>query len=101
MSELAEKILLSRSGLTRLVDRLERDGLLCRQSCDHDARGAFAKLTPAGSAASARAPAPTHRAGVRALFLDHLSPAELEALGAVWARVLPGVEAAEGRCPRL
>ena len=45
MSELAEKILLSRSGLTRLVDRLERDGLLCRQSCDHDARGAFAKLT--------------------------------------------------------
>ena len=100
MSELAEKILLSRSGLTRLVDRLERDGLLCRQSCDHDARGAFAKLTPAGSGRLRLARA-THRAGVRALFLDHLSPGELEALGAVWARVLPGAEAAAGRCPKL
>jgi DNA-binding MarR family transcriptional regulator len=100
MSELAEKILLSRSGLTRLVDRLEREGLLCRQSCDHDARGAFAKLTPAGAGRLRHARA-THRAGVRALFLDHLSPEELEALDAVWGRVLPGAEAAAGHCPKL
>jgi len=87
MSELAEAIILSRSGLTRLVDRLERDGLLCRESCPHDARGAFAKLSPAGveKLGAARA---THLAGVRALFLSHLSPAEQELLGEVWERVL-------------
>ena len=45
MSELASSVLLSRSGLTRLVDRLERGGLLARESCASDARGAFAKLT--------------------------------------------------------
>jgi DNA-binding MarR family transcriptional regulator len=100
MSELAEKILLSRSGLTRLVDRLEREGLLCRQSCSHDARGAFAKLTPTGSA-RLRAARATHLAGVRALFLDHLRPEEHELLGDVFARVLPGAEAAGPRCPKI
>ena len=43
-------VILSRSGLTRLVDRLERDGLLVRESCLDDARGSFAKLTGAGCA---------------------------------------------------
>jgi len=42
MCELAEQAQLSRSGLTRLVDRLEREGLLERCSCDHDARGSYA-----------------------------------------------------------
>src|SRR5713101_3865659 len=45
MRDLAEQAQLSRSGLTRLVDRLERDGLLDRCSCVHDARGAYACLT--------------------------------------------------------
>src|ERR1035438_8432861 len=45
MCELAEQAQLSRSGLTRLVDRLEREGLLERCSCDHDARGSYACLT--------------------------------------------------------
>ena len=48
MCELAEQAQLSRSGLTRLVDRLEREGLLERCSCDHDARGSYACLTGAG-----------------------------------------------------
>src|ERR687896_581232 len=48
MSELADAVLLSRSGLTRLVDRLERDGLLQRVRCESDARGLFAGLTPEG-----------------------------------------------------
>src|SRR3954449_5823234 len=74
MCDLASSVILSRSGLTRLVDRLERDGLLVRESCASDARGAFAKLTPAGyeKLSAARA---THLANVRALFLDHLTPA--------------------------
>src|SRR5687767_3327298 len=45
MTELAERVLLSRSGLTRLVDRLEREGLVHRQACPSDARGTHAVLT--------------------------------------------------------
>src|SRR3954449_9039271 len=74
MCDLASSVILSRSGLTRLVDRLERDGLLVRESCASDARGAFAKLTAAGHQKLAAA-RETHLAGVRALFLDHLTPA--------------------------
>ena len=48
MCDLASSILLSRSGLTRLVDRLQREGLLERVACSDDARGQFAKLTPDG-----------------------------------------------------
>ncbi|MDP9496424.1 MAG: MarR family transcriptional regulator, partial [Actinomycetota bacterium] len=46
MTELADRVLLSRSGLTRLVDRLVRDGLVERQACSEDARGMLAVLTP-------------------------------------------------------
>ena len=88
MCDLAESILLSRSGLTRLVDRLERDGFIKRVSCDADARGAFAKLTPAGRD-KLRAARATHLAGVRSLFLDHLSDAEQDMLAELWERVVP------------
>jgi len=87
MCDLASTILLSRSGLTRLVDRLRREGLLERVACDDDARGAFAKLTPAGRE-KLRAARATHLAGVRAMFLDLFSPEELEMLGGAWERVL-------------
>ncbi len=87
MCDLASSILLSRSGLTRLVDRLQREGLLERVACADDARGAFAKLTPLGRERLAAARV-THLAGVRALFLDLFEPEELEALGGSWDRVL-------------
>jgi DNA-binding MarR family transcriptional regulator len=89
MTELARQVVLSLSGLSRLVDRLEREGLLTRESCSADARGAFAKLTPAGERKLAEARA-THLAGVRALFLHRLSPVQQELLGEVWDAVLPG-----------
>jgi DNA-binding MarR family transcriptional regulator len=95
MCELAESILLSRSGLTRLIDRLERDGLVCRTTCSSDARGAFACLTPAGRAKLDAARA-THLAGVRRLFLQHFGPEEQEVLASFWERILPG--AAATRC---
>ena len=98
MSDLADTVILSRSGLTRLVDRLEREGLIARESCPSDARGAFAKLTGAGRRKLQAARA-THLAGVRSLFLDHLSAAEQEALADVWERLLPGAAHASGpRC---
>jgi DNA-binding MarR family transcriptional regulator len=87
MNDLASSVLLSRSGLTRLVDRLERDGYLERCSCAHDARGAFAVLTPAGRE-KLEAARETHLAGVRELFLGRFSSDELDVLGDAWDRVL-------------
>jgi DNA-binding MarR family transcriptional regulator len=92
MCDLASSVILSRSGLTRLVDRMEREGLLRRESCASDARGAFAKLTPEGRQKLEAARA-THLAGVRSLFLEHLDGEQLELLAAVWDRVLPGATA--------
>jgi DNA-binding MarR family transcriptional regulator len=89
MCDLATSVIISRSGLTRLVDRLEREGLIERVSCSTDARGAFAKLTPAGREQLAAARA-THIAGVRAMFLDHFTPEEQEVLGQAWERILRG-----------
>ena len=95
MSDLAATVILSRSGLTRLVDRLEREGLIARESCPSDARGAFATLTPAGRRKLAAARA-THLRGVRSMFLGHFSDEELELLGSAWERLLPGAVNAPG-----
>jgi DNA-binding MarR family transcriptional regulator len=89
MAELAEGVLLSRSGMTRLVDRLERDGLLERDACVSDGRGTFAVLTPKGEELLRRARR-THLDGVRERFLRHFSEDELEQLAQYWNRVLPG-----------
>ena len=71
MAELADGVLLSRSGMTRLVDRLERDGLLERDACVSDGRGTFAVLTDKGEellvAGAAHAPRRRPRALPRAL----------------------------------
>jgi DNA-binding MarR family transcriptional regulator len=93
MHDIASSVLLSRSGLTRLVDRLERDGLVDRCSCENDARGAYAVITDAGRAKLAEAGA-SHRAAVRSLFLAHYTEAELEQLGMLLGRLLP----ADGCC---
>ncbi len=89
MAELADSVLLSRSGMTRLVDRLVRDGLIVRDTCESDGRGSFAVLTDAGEALLARA-RPTHLAGVRERFLGQFSEAELRAVAKLWERVVPG-----------
>ena len=87
MAELAERTLLSRSGMTRLVDRLERDGLLRRDTCSSDARGCFAVLTERGEDVLAGARA-THLAGVRRRFLDHLDDDDVAQLGIAFNKVL-------------
>ena len=87
MAELADALLLSRSGMTRLVDRLERAGYIERVSCDADGRGMYAALTDAGEDLLRRA-RPSHLDGVRRRFLDHFDGTELEAMGAFWERLL-------------
>ena len=98
MCDLAELAVLSRSGLTRLVDRLAREQLLVRESCPSDARGSFARLTDAGRERLAEA-RPTHLEGVRRVFLGHLSAEEQQALADCWAKVLPAAQVADaGEC---
>ena len=86
MRELAEAVRLSRSGLTRLVDRMVRDGLIKRSTCSADARGAFAVLTPKGDRA-VQAARPVHLDGVRRRFLDHFDDEELTVLTDAWERL--------------
>jgi DNA-binding MarR family transcriptional regulator len=89
MHDIATAVSLSRSGLTRLIDRLERDGFVDRCSCENDARGAYAVITPAGRAKATQARA-AHLAGIRELFVAHYTEAELELLGPLLERLLPG-----------
>jgi DNA-binding MarR family transcriptional regulator len=79
MSELAVHAVLTPSGLTRLVDKLSRDGLVCRDRCDADARVVYAVLTPIGRA-RLEAAYPTHLRGVREHFIDQLSSEQRDAI---------------------
>jgi DNA-binding MarR family transcriptional regulator len=94
MAELADRVLLSRSGMTRLVDRLEREGLLERSTCSSDGRGCFAVLTDSGEALLSCA-RPTHLHGVREGFLRHFEGEELAVMAAWWERVQPGAASLE------
>jgi DNA-binding MarR family transcriptional regulator len=87
MTELADRVLLSRSGLTRLADRLERDGLISRQACPSDARGTLAVLTDAGLA-RLQAAWPTHRRGVAEHVTGRLTPDEVATLGALLGKLV-------------
>jgi DNA-binding MarR family transcriptional regulator len=89
MSELADAVLLSRSGLTRLVDRLVKEGLVERRSCPSDLRGTLAVLTPAGLD-RLRTAAGTHLRGVARHVLAHYSSAELDVLGDLLGRLAGG-----------
>jgi DNA-binding MarR family transcriptional regulator len=97
MTDLADRVLLSRSGLTRLVDRLAGEGLVAREACPSDARGTFTVLTEAGLDRLRRA-APTHLRGIEEYVTRRLDGDELDKLGALLCRLLPdgaGGDAAE------
>jgi DNA-binding MarR family transcriptional regulator len=86
MSDLAENMVASRSGLTRLVDRLEEAGFLRRESCPGDGRGAYAVLTEAG--AQARLAAwPIVSREIMELFACHLNDKEAQTISEVLRRV--------------
>jgi DNA-binding MarR family transcriptional regulator len=87
MSELADRALLSQSGLTRLVDRLERTGLVERVRCAADRRGLYATLTDEGRRRFAET-SRTNFDGVRRLFFDRLSPEQIEVLAGAWETLI-------------
>ena len=89
MSELADRLLLSRSGATRLIDRLVAGGLVERVTCDTDRRGQWASLTEAG-VERLRAASPTHLRGVATHFLDRFSADELTQLEQLLDRLAAG-----------
>lgn len=80
MAELAERALISRSGLTRLVDRLVEDDLVRREICEYDARGLFAVLTPMGYD-RLRTASSTHLRGVEEYVVARFSPQQLHQFG--------------------
>lgn len=80
MRQLADRVLLSKSGVTRLIDRLVLDGLVERDSCVSDARGAEAVLTEAGLD-RLRAASTTHLRGISDHFLDVLDDEQLAEVG--------------------
>ncbi len=86
MQELADAVVFSRSGLTRLVDRMGRDGLVTRERCRDDGRGTYAVITAAGRRRLRQA-AGVHLRGVGEHFAQHLTKTEAatlaRALGAV------------------
>jgi len=79
MTELSDRVRLSPSGLTRLVDRLVQGGLVKRGRCAFDRRGSYAILTSSGKVRLRRA-SPVHLRGIREYFSKHLSPAQLVAV---------------------
>jgi DNA-binding MarR family transcriptional regulator len=84
--DLAERVLLTPSGITRLLEGLERCGYVERASCDSDARVTYAQLTDTGEE-KLRQAAETHVAGIRDFFRDRFSKEELEALGGLLERL--------------
>jgi len=102
MNVLADRVLLSRSGITRLVDRLETAGSVERVACSSDARGQEAVLTAAGLD-RLRTAGGTHLDGVRRYFLDRVATDDLavieRSLGGVAAAVAPDAHHAHEGCP--
>ncbi|MFC5993970.1 MarR family winged helix-turn-helix transcriptional regulator [Pseudonocardia hispaniensis] len=87
MTELAAAVLLSRSGVTRIVDRLERAGMVRRSAVEGDGRGVAATLTESGLS-RLRIAARTHLAGVVTHFVDRLGADEMAALERISRRLV-------------
>jgi DNA-binding MarR family transcriptional regulator len=87
--DLAKSVVLTASGITRLLEGLERAGWVCRRTCDHDARVSYAVLTDAGHEKLLEASA-THRDDIRRLFAANFSDEELQQLSDLLCRLHAG-----------
>jgi DNA-binding MarR family transcriptional regulator len=94
--DLAHRLLLTPSGVTRLLEGLERCGFVERATCDSDLRVTYAQLTDAGAEKLETASC-GHVGSIRALFEEHFSPEEIEALAAALAK-LPGADHGADDC---
>jgi DNA-binding MarR family transcriptional regulator len=92
--DLARSVLLSPSGITRLLDGLEREGWVEKRSCDSDARVTYAHMTDAGLE-KFRSARKTHLADIEEAFGSRFTPEELEAVSSLLGRLLDSDEAPE------
>jgi DNA-binding MarR family transcriptional regulator len=98
MSDLAERMVMTSGGFTRLVDRLVRAGYVSRQRCPDDGRGSLAVLTDEGAGLIERL-VPARAEQVRRLFLDHLDAEDVRRMAAAWERIAgPEAEGAPSGC---
>ena len=96
--DLAEQVVLTASGITRLLDGLERAGLVEKVSSSSDARVSYAKLTRGGRE-KLRAAAATHLSGIDDLFTSRFESSELESLAELLGRLpLSGKACGERSC---
>ncbi|MEU4836376.1 MarR family transcriptional regulator [Streptosporangium sp. NPDC023615] len=93
MTELAHRLIVSKSGLTYQIGQLERKGLVARASCPSDERGVLAVLTEQGMRCLRRT-APGHVAVVRAFLIDRLTPEEIETMRQIMTKATAAMEAA-------
>ncbi len=98
MTELASRVLESKSRLSHHVGRLETEGLVRRESCPNDLRGLFAVLTPAGRQLLRQA-APSHVRSVRKHFIDHLDRSQLRSVADALETVSSRFECTDGQPP--
>ncbi len=94
MHELAERIVLSRSNLTRLADRLETAGLLEREACPNDRRGNFCVITDAGRAMRKKM-WPVYRDQIAALFSDQMDDKQAKIMGDCLATIVDKLKSRE------
>lgn len=94
LQDLADRVLYSRSGLTRLIDRMEKAGLVSREPCADDRRGTFAVLTAQGRNEFVRA-APTYVSAIEQCFFSKLSGDEIAVIGEAMGKLIEG-----SRCTR-
>src|SRR5437588_62105 len=84
--DIAERVVLTASGITRLLEGLERSGYVCKETCPSDARVSYAKLTDAGRAKLAEA-SKTHLRGIEELFIGRYTEAERATLAELLSRL--------------
>ena len=99
MQRLADSVLLSKSGVTRLVDRMERVDLVERASCDADRRVVYARLTVKGKSLLRKA-RPIHVAGVEEHFSAHLTDTEARAIRNAFTKILDAASSDKRRTER-
>ncbi|MEU5593963.1 MarR family transcriptional regulator [Streptomyces sp. NPDC020298] len=97
MTDLAEQAKITRSRLTYVVTRLEKDGLVRREGCPSDKRGSIAALTDEGMAVLEGA-APGHVATVRASLFDRLSPEQVRQLEEIFGSVADALQGEDAGC---
>lgn len=96
--DLAERLVLTPSGVTRLLEGLEADGFVEKVACETDLRVSYAQLTDDGLAKLEQASC-GHTGSIRSLFEEHLSTAEVEQLAELLGK-LPGALDEDDACPR-